>query len=227
MVKQAFIRSLPVMAGYLVLGIGFGIVLHDAGYGVLWALAMSGLIYAGSMQYVGVSLLTGGASILMTAVMTLLVNARHLFYSVAMIENYADAGSRKPYMIFGLTDETYSLLCNGDHPEGTDGPTFYFLVTLMDQCYWVLGSVIGALLGSVITFNTAGIDFSMTALFVTTFTEQWLTTKRHAPAVIGIAVTAVCRVVFGRTYFLIPAMVGITAILLLFRKGLDSEGGEE
>ena len=160
-IKQAFYKSIPVMAGYVFLGIGFGILIRNAGYGLLAAAAMSLFIYAGSMQFVGVSLLTGGASILTTAITTVMVNARHLFYSISMIGKYKSAGKYKPYMIFALTDETYSLLCDGSAPDGTDPELYRFLVSLFDHSYWVMGSVIGSLLGSVLPFSTAGIEFSM------------------------------------------------------------------
>lgn len=216
-VKQAFVTSVPVMAGYLVLGMGFGILLRSAGYGVLWALAMSALIFAGSLQYVGVGLITGGASIVATALTSFMVNARHLFYSISMIDTYKDAGPYKPYLIFALTDETYSLLCDGHVPEGADPHLYRFLVSLFDQCYWVTGCVLGSLLGSVLPFSTEGIEFSMTALFVASFTEQWLSTRDHVPALVGLLGTAACLVVFGRDGFLIPAMLLITAVLTLVR----------
>lgn len=217
-VKQAFFKSIPVLAGYVVLGIGFGILMRNAGYGVLWAAAMSLLIYAGSMQYVGVSLLTGGASILTAAITTVMVNARHLFYSISMIEPYKYAGKYKPYMIFALTDETYSLLCDGKAPEGTDPRAYRFLVSAFNHSYWILGSVIGNLLGAVLPFSTAGIEFSMTALFVASFTEQWITAKDHVPALTGLLSTLLCLVLFGREHFLIPAMLLITLVLTLLRR---------
>ncbi len=205
------------MAGYVVLGIGFGILMRNAGYGVAWAAAMSLLIYAGSLQYVGVGLLSGGASVLATAVTSLMVNARHLFYSISMIGMYRNAGKRKPYMIFALTDETYSLLCDGTVPEGADPNRYRFLVSLFNQCYWIAGSVIGNLLGAVLPFPTTGIEFSMTALFVASFTEQWLKTKDHVPALTGLLSTLLCLVVFGKENFLIPAMLLITLVLTLLR----------
>lgn len=221
LLKTAVIKTIPVMTGYMVLGMGFGILSEKAGYGIWWAFAMSAFIYAGSMQYLLISLLTSRASVVSTALATLMVNARHLFYGVSMIERYKDAGKKKPYLIFALTDETYSLVCNGDHPEGSDPHRYYFLVSLLDQIYWVTGSVIGAILGSALTFNTAGIDFAMTALFVTVFVEQWLTAKNHIPAVAGVVITVVCLVIFGGNLFLIPSMIVILISLSLGRSRLE------
>lgn len=222
-IKWAFYKSIPVMAGYVFLGIGFGILIRNAGYGLLAAAAMSIFIYAGSMQYVGVSLITGGASVLTTAITTIMVNARHLFYSISMIGRYKDAGKYKPYMIFALTDETYSLLCDGSIPDGVEPELYRFLVSLFNHCYWVAGSVIGNLLGTVLPFSTAGIEFSMTALFVASFTEQWLTSRDHVPALTGLLGTLLCLVVFGRDRFLIPAMLLITLVLTLLRSRKEGE----
>ena len=216
-VKLAFYKTVPVMAGYLVLGAGFGILLRNAGYGVLWAAAMSGFIYAGSLQYVGIGLIAGGASVLTTAVTTIMVNARHLFYSISMIDQYKDLGKYKPYTIFTLTDETYSLLCDGKIPDGAEPDLYRFLVSLFDHCYWVTGSIIGSLIGAVLPFSTAGIEFSMTALFVASFTEQWITSEDHVPAVTGLVCTFLSLVAFGRDHFLIPAMIFITLVLTLLR----------
>lgn len=217
-IKQAFYKSIPVLAGYIVLGIGFGILMHNAGYGLLWTASMSILIYAGSMQYVGVGLLAGGASVLTTVMTTVMVNARHLFYSISMIDMYKHAGKYKPYLIFALTDETYSLLSDGKVPSGVEPDLYRFLVSLFNQSYWITGSIIGNLLGTVLPFSTAGIEFSMTALFVASFTEQWLTTKNHIPALTGLLCTLLCLVVFGSENFLIPAMLLITLVLTLLRK---------
>ena len=216
-VRQAFLKSLPVLAGYVVLGIGFGILLRNAGYGVLWAAAMGLFIYAGSMQYVGVGLISGGASVLTAILTTFMVNARHLFYSISMIDRYKGAGRYKPYMIFALTDETYSLLCDGKTPEDCDPNLYRLLVSLFNHSYWVAGCVIGSLLGAVIPFSTAGIEFSMTALFVAAFTEQWLTSRDHVPAVVGLMSALICLLVFGRDSFLIPTMLLITLALSLLR----------
>lgn len=220
-VRKAFYKSFPVMAGYIVLGIGFGILLRNAGYGVIWAFAMSTFIYAGSMQYVGIGLLTGGASIITTIITTITVNARHLFYSISMIDKYKDAGKYKPYMIFGLTDETYSLLCEDKSVNEDDINKYRFFVSLFNQCYWVTGSVLGSLLGSIIPFSTAGIEFSMTALFIASFTEQWIISKNHIPAIAGISCTFICLVLLGPEKFLIPAMLLITLVLTIIKKKED------
>ena len=214
--QSAISDTLPVMTGYLFLGFGFGIILQQNGYGVLWAMAMSLFIYAGSMQYVGVGLLTGGVSLVTAALTTLMVNARHLFYGISMIDSYQGAGKRKPYLIFALTDETYSLVCR-KQPEREDWIGYCFLVSLLDQCYWVAGSVLGALAGR-LPLDFTGIDFALTALFVTIFVEQWLSTRDHLPALVGMIAALVCLVVFGPDRFLIPTMILIAATLMLLPK---------
>lgn len=215
-IKTAFLDTLPVMTGYLFLGFGFGIILQQNGYGVLWALAMSLFIYAGSMQYVGVGLLTGGASLAAAALTTLMVNARHLFYGISMIDTYKGTGKRKPYLIFALTDETYSLVSR-KLPEGVEKTAYCFLVSLFDQCYWVAGSAVGALAGK-LPLDFTGIDFALTALFVTIFVEQWLSTKNHLPALVGVGSAVLCLVIFGAVNFLIPTMILIAAILIMLQK---------
>lgn len=214
----AFLDTIPVLTGYVFLGFGFGILLHQSGYGVLWAAAMSLFIYAGSMQYVAVSLLAGGAGLLTAALTTVVVNARHLFYGISMVDAYKDAGRKKPYMIFALTDETYSLVSRNQVPEGMDRHTYCFLVSLFDQIYWVAGSVLGSLAGTLLPINYEGIEFVLTALFVTIFVEQWLSTRNHVPAVIGVAATVACLLIFGRDVFLIPSMVLIAVLLTVARK---------
>lgn len=221
--RYAFLDTLPVMAGYLVLGMGFGILLQDKGYSWLWALLMSAAIYAGSMQYVAVDLLSGGATVLAAAMMTLMVNVRHLFYGISMLERYQDTGKAKPYLIFALTDETYSLVCGTRVPEDADIRLYYFLVSILNQSYWIAGSVLGAVIGSAFQFNTAGVDFAMTALFVVIFTEQWEKEKNHFPALTGVGVSVVCLLVFGPSNFLIPSMIGIVVLLFLLKRYMPSD----
>ena len=217
--KSALLSTLPVLTGYLVLGFGFGIVLRAAGGSIVLAAAMSVLIYAGSMQYVAIGLLTGGASLITAALTTLMVNARHIFYGVSMLDKYRAVGARKPYLIFALTDETYSLVCTDALPVPDEQrKAYYLLVSLFNHIYWITGTVLGALVGSLISFNTEGIDFALTALFVTVFWDQWLSTKKHAPALIGVGAALACLLLFGSESFLIPTMLLIALILLLLPK---------
>lgn len=222
--RRAFLASVPVMAGYLVLGTAYGILLADKGYSLVWGLAQSLLIFAGSMQFVGINLLAGGASLVSAAVMTLLVNARHLFYGFTMLEKYRNTGKMKPYLIFGLTDETFALVVN-DAPAGVDRNLYFFLVTLFDQCWWVTGTLIGCLAGSAMSFNTEGIDFAMTALFVVIFTEQLLQAEDYVPAVTGVAASLLSLLLFGPDRFLIPAMLAITAVLSAYSLKSTKKGG--
>lgn len=216
--RIAFRDTIPVMTGYVFLGFGFGIIMLQSGYSPLWSLAMSLFIYAGSMQYVAVGLLTSGASLITTALATFVVNARHLFYGISMIDAYKGTGKKKPYLIFALTDETYSLVSREQLPEGIDRHTYFFLVSAFDQCYWVIGTMLGALVGALLPINYEGIDFTLTALFVTIFVEQWLSTENHIPAVIGVASSAACLLIFGSESFLIPSMLLIAALLIGARK---------
>lgn len=223
-IKTAFKDTIPVLTGYVVLGFGFGIVLKANGYGIWLAFVMSLAIYAGSMQYVAINLLTSGASLIMVALTTLMVNARHLFYGISMLDKYKSTGKRKPYLIFALTDETYSLVCN-DNPNISEEKRkdYYLFVSLFDQIYWIVGSVLGAAVGSVVRFNSEGIDFALTALFVTVFIEQWLSTKKHAPAIIGVAASVICLIIFGSESFLIPTMLVITILLCLHKEDAKNE----
>ena len=218
LLRTALLDTVPVMTGYVFLGFGFGILMQQRGFGVLWSAAMSLFIYAGSMQYVAVSLLTSGASLLTTALTTFVVNARHLFYGISMIDAYKNTGRKKPYLIFGLTDETYSLVSQIHVPEGISKNGYCFWVTVFDHLYWVTGTLLGALAGSLIPINYEGVEFALTALFVTIFVEQWLSTKKHGPAIVGVAATTASLVLFGKEVFLIPSMVIIAVCLTIMRK---------
>lgn len=213
-IKKALKATFPVFSGYIVLGFGFGIVLQSKGFGVLWAFCMSSFIYAGSMQYVAIDLLSGGASVITMAITTVLVNARHLFYGISMIDKYKDAGKLKTYLIFSLTDETYSLVCT-ENEENSH--RYHFLVSVFNHIYWVTGSTIGAAVGSAFNFAPRGIDFALTALFVTVFVEQWLGSKDHIAAITGVIASVFCLVIFGADSFLIPAMLVITLALTVLR----------
>ena len=215
--RTALKDTVPVLTGYLFLGAGFGILLSEAGYGAGWALLMSLFVYAGSGQYLLVSLISSGASLLSTAIATLLVNARHLFYGISLVDTYRNAGRKKPYLIFSLTDETYSLVTQAKTPANVDKTAYCFLVSLLDQCYWVAGCVLGNVAGMLLPIDFSGIEFVLTALFVTMFVEQWLSTKDHVPALVGVLCTALCLLVFGSELFLIPSMAAIAGLLILRR----------
>ena len=225
---------MPVFAGYIVLGIGFGILLKTKGYGLLWAALSSVFVYAGSLQYVMVNLIAAGAPLITTALTAVMVNARHLFYGISMIDRYKGAGKKKPYLIFALTDETYSLVCSDESVRGVrDRHRYYFFLSMFNQIYWITGSVMGSVLGGLITFSTEGIDFALTALFVTIFVDQWLSTKDHRAALTGVIASVICLLIFGADNFLIPAMLCITAALTVMRSKLsresiiEDEGGDD
>ena len=222
--RYAFARTLPIMAGYLVLGLGFGVLLQSKGYGVGWSLAMSTLIYAGSMQYVTIDLLAGGASLISAALMTLMVNARHLFYGISMLDKYKGTGWKKPYLIYAMCDETFSVNYTAEIPEGVDRGWFMYWVSLLDQFYWVAASALGGLLGRVLTVSTKGIEFVMTALFVTIFTGQWMEDREHRPALVGLGASVLCLALFGAGNFILPAMALIVLLLLVMRPALDKKG---
>ena len=216
-------QTVPVACGYIFLGMAFGVLLNEAGYGPVWALCSSLFIYAGSMQFIMVSLLAAGAPIYTVAVTTFLVNARHIFYGLGMLEKFRGLGGRFPYMAFALTDETYSVLCSMDAPTGMDWADCAFYVSIFDQCYWVLGSLLGSLLGQTLPVDLTGIDFSMTALFVVIFVDQWKQFPSHVPALTGLTCAVAARLLFGPDNFLLIALIAAVAILAALRGRLEGE----
>ncbi len=216
-IVRAIRDTIPVMTGYVVLGIGFGILLSTKGYGVLWALSMGLLIYSGTMQFVAAEMFTAGTALGTAGMTALMVSARHLFYGLSMIERYRDIhGLKKAYMIYALTDETYSLVCESDDED------YCFWVSLLDHSYWLIGGIIGSVLGQVLKFDSRGIDFALTALFVSICVDQWLSSEEHIPALTGIISSVVCLVIFGADSFLIPAMIVITLMLFVLRGKIES-----
>lgn len=190
--KKAFIDTLPIMAGYLVLGTGFGILMSVNGFGFLHSLLMSVFVYAGSLQYLGINLLTSGVSVVSIALSSFLVNARHLLYGISMFSKYKNIKKIKPYLIFSLTDETYSLVSSNNDED------YYLIVSVLDHSYWILGTILGVILSNVIVFNTEGLDFVLTALFIVIFLEQYITSKDSYSAFSGIILTAICLLIFGK-----------------------------
>lgn len=221
--KAAFPHTIPVLTGYAFLGIAYGILMNSKGYGAGWAVLTSLVAFAGSAQYVAVTLLTSTFRPLYTLLLTLVINARHLFYGISMLEKYRDTGRLKPYLIFGLSDETFSIVCSVEPPEDVNYNWFVFFITLLDHSYWICGTALGGLLGYLISFSTQGLDFVLTALFVVILLEQWKNRDSRGPAVIGITCSVICLAVFGQGSFIIPAMIAILAVLALFQKKLAKE----
>lgn len=221
----AFPNTIPIMMGFLFLGMTYGIYANVSGFSVIYPLIMSMTIFAGSMEFVAVELLLGVFNPLQALIMTLMINARHLFYGLSMLDKYKGTGWKKPYLIFGMCDESFSINCTAKISEDVDKGWFYFFVTILNQLYWVVGATLGGLFGSIIHFNTEGLDFVMTAMFVVIFLEQWLKDKHHVSEILGLGLTLVCLIIFGADHFLIPAMMAILASLTLLRRKLE-KGGE-
>ena len=224
--KAAFPHTIPILAGFGFLGMSFGVLMSTAGYPVWLPLLMSLLVFAGSMQFVTINLLAMAFHPVQAFFMAVMVNARHLFYGISMLGKYRDMGAKKPYLIFGLTDETFSINYAASVPEDVDKGWFYFFTTVFNHIYWFLGTAVGAVLGSVIPFQTEGLDFAMTALFVVILLEQLQKKENRPTAILGLMISAICLMIFGADDFIIPAMFGILAILTLLRKPLEKAGAE-
>ncbi len=219
--KAAFPHTLPVLTGYLVLGAAYGILMNSKDIPLIWTLLSSVFIYAGSMQFVTVTLLAGGFDPIGAFLITLMVNARHLFYGISMLGKYRGIGKQKPYLIFSLTDETFSLVCSAEPPQGIDKGLFYFYISLFDHLYWISGSLLGGILGSMIQINTTGIDFVLTALFVVILINQWRSTNNHLPALIGLSGSLLCRFVFGAEDFMVPSLLFVLITVTLLKRPLE------
>ncbi len=220
-IKTAFPVTIPVLLGYLSIGIAFGLLFENAGYNFIWAFFTSLIVYAGAMQFIAVSFFYGGIGLIQIAIMTLIVNFRHIFYGLSFLDRFNDMGRKKWYMAFALTDETYSLLCGKKAPDGVDEKKFYFCVAFLNQSYWILGSVIGSLAGALIAFDTTGMDFAMTALFVVIFLDQWKAYPSHLPALIGLGGTIAVLLVIGPGNLVIPSMILIIIALMLARNQIE------
>lgn len=225
--RTAFPKTLPIFAGFWFLGISYGILMSVKGFSFVYPLIMSLVIFGGSLEFVAVSMLLGSFAPLQTFLAALLIQARHLFYGISMLEKYKGTGWKKPYLIFGLCDESFSINYSTEIPEDIDKGWFYFFVTLLDQIYWVTGAAIGGLLGELISFDTEGLSFVMTAMFVVIFLDQWLKEKQHISSVIGIGVSALCLILFGKDNFMIPTMICIVFMLTLLRKPIEKKEGSE
>lgn len=223
--SAAFPHTIPILAGFLFLGISYGLYATAAGFAFWYPILMAVVIFGGSLEFVAVEMLLGIFAPVQTLIMALMIQARHLFYGISMLEKYKGTGWKKIYLIYGMCDESFSINCSADIPEDIDKGWFMFFVTLLNQIYWVAGTAIGALLGSLITFNLDGLEFVMTAMFVVIFMDQWLKEKKHYTGVIGVAASAVCLLVFGADSFMIPTMLCILVLLTALRKPIEKAGG--
>ena len=221
----AFPYTIPILTGFLALGFAYGLYMRTSGFSMWYPMLMSLTIFGGSLEFVAVTMLLGTFAPLQTLMMALMIQARHLFYGIAMLEKYKGTGWKKLYLIFGLCDETFSINCTTDVPEGIDKGWFMFFVTLLDQSYWVCGATLGGLFGGFVSFDTRGLDFVMTAMFVVIFLEQWLKERKHYTALIGMGASVACLLLFGPDTFLIPTMVCILGMLTLLRKPIERAGG--
>ncbi len=225
--KTAFPYTLPICIGFLFLGISYGFLMRSKGFSAWYPFFMSMFIFAGSMEFVTASLLVSAFNPAAAFFMALMVNARHLFYGISMLDKFRNTGAKKFYLIFGMCDESFSINCNVEPPEGIDRGWFMFFVTLLNQIYWVFGATLGALLGYVIHFDTTGIEFVMTALFVVMFVDQWRETDNHIPALTGVLCSVLCLLLFGSEYFIVPAMVLIVICFAGMKKKLYKKEAEK
>lgn len=219
----AFPYTIPILCGFLFLGMTYGILITTEGFPFWFPMLTSIFVFAGSAEFAGVSLLLGGFDPLQALVMTLMINARHLFYGISMLEKYKGTGLKKLYLIFGLCDESFSINCTAKIPDGINQGYFMFFVTLLDQLYWICGCTLGGIFGSFISFNTEGLDFVMTAMFVVIFLEQWLKEKNHISSLAGLAIPFLCLIIFGADRFIIPSMIALIIALALLRRPIERE----
>ena len=225
--RAAFPHTVPILAGFLFLGMSYGILMKVSGFSFVYPMVMSIVIFGGSLEFVAASMLMSAFAPLQTLLLALMIQARHLFYGISMLEKFRGTGLKKLYLIFGMCDESFSINCTVEPPEGMDRGRFMLAVTLLDHLYWVTGATLGGLLGGLIQFDTHGLEFVMTAMFVVIFLENWLKEKRHLPALIGMVASVASLMIFGADSFLIPAMVGILLLLTLCRRPLEKGGGDK
>ena len=223
--KTAFPYTIPIFAGFWFLGMTYGIYMNVSGFSFVYPMVMSLTVFGGSLEFLAVSMLLSKFAPLQTFIMVLMVQARHLFYGIAMLERFRGMGFKRFYLIFGMCDETFSINYAAKIPEDVDEGWFMFFVTLLNHFYWFFGATLGGIVGSFLTFNTEGLDFVMTAMFVVIFLEQWMKEKRHYTAYLGLASSFACLVLFGADSFLVPSMVCIVAGLTFMRKPIERAGG--
>lgn len=219
--KAAFPHTVPVLAGFSFLGIAYGVLMSTKGYGLLWIFLMSAVAFCGSMQFLAITLITTAFNPIGALMMALMVNARHLFYGISMLEKYKGLGKIKYFLIYTLCDETFSTCYSAEVPEEVDRGLFYFWISFLNYFYWINASLLGGLMGGLISFNTKGLDFALTALFVVIFIEGWKVQANRIPGLIGMSCSVIALLIWGADHFIIPSMVCILAVLTLTRRTLE------
>ena len=225
--RAAFPCTIPILAGFLFLGMAYGIYMNVSGFSFVYPMIMAAVIFGGSLEFLAAQMLLSPFAPLQVLMVSLMIQARHLFYGISMLDKFKDMGWKKFYLIYGMCDETFSINCTAEIPGDCDRGWFYFFVTLLNQLYWVGGATLGGLLGNLITFDTKGLDFVMTAMFIVIFLEQWLKEKRHFSEWAGLASSAACLLIFGKDNFMIPTTICILLLLTAFRKPVGRKAGEE
>lgn len=224
--KAAFPHTIPIFAGFWFLGMAYGIYMNVSGFSFLYPMFMSLIIFGGSLEFVAVTMLLSAFAPVQTLIMTIMIQARHLFYGISMLDKFKNIGWKKFYLIFGMCDETFSINYTADIPEDVDKGLFYFFVTILNHFYWFSGSTLGGLLGNLIHFDTKGLDFVMTSMFVVIFMEQWMKEKHHASAYIGLGASLICLILFGADSFMLPTMAVILVFLTVLRKPISKKAGD-
>ena len=222
--KSAFPHTIPILAGFLFLGFTYGVYIRVSGFAFWYPMLTSMAVFGGSLEFIIVNLLLGAFNPLQAFAMTLMVQARHLFYGISMLDKYRGFGRKKIYMIFGLCDESFSINCSVKVPDGIDRGWFYFFVTLLNQLYWITGATLGGICGSLISFSTEGLDFAMTAMFVVILLEQLLKKQQHISELIGVGISTLCLILFGADDFMLPTMAAILGMLTLLRRPIEKGG---
>lgn len=218
--RCAFPYTIPIFAGFWFLGLTYGIYMNASGFSFWYPMLMSLTIFAGSVEFVAVNMLLGAFSPVQALAMTLMINARHLFYGISMLDRYRGTGWKKVYLIFGMCDESFSINYTAEIPDDVDRGWFMFFVTLLNHFYWFSGATLGGIFGSFLTFNTEGLDFVMTAMFVVIFMNQWMKEEKHTSSLLGLSLSFLCLAAFGADNFIIPAMLAILAVLTILQKPL-------
>ncbi len=221
--RYAFPHTIPIFAGFWFLGITYGVYMHVSGFSFVYPMLMSMTIFTGSMEFVTANMLLGGFHPLQAFVMAILIGARHLFYGISMLDKFRGMGWKKFFLIYGMCDETFSINYSAEIPQNVDRGWFMLFVTVLNYLYWVTGATMGGLFGSLIHFNTQGLDFAMTAMFVVIFMEQWIKDKKHTSQFIGLGASVLCLIVFGADSFMVPTMLVILFFLTILRKKREEE----